>query len=122
MKKYKSLHIITIAALSLGCFFSGRATASYEKAIKTTETTKLQAEENPLEQNFTLNLSYNEDFSLACDFMGQIVDWNTDGNELSIMTADGYELYAYKSQDVYNTNRMFVPVKRECTNEGDIRK
>lgn len=44
MKKYKSLHIITIAALSLGCFFSGRATASYEKAIKTTETIKPQTE------------------------------------------------------------------------------
>lgn len=109
MKKHKSLHIITIAALSLGCFFSGRATTSYEKAIKTTETTKPQAEENPLERNFTLNLSYNEDFSLACDFMGQIVDWNTDGNELSIITADGYELYAYKSQNIYR-NRLFVPI------------
>lgn len=120
MKKSKKLYIAAIAALSLGCFFSGRATANYEEVIKTTETTKPQVEENPLERNFTLNLSYNEDFSLACDFMGQIVDWNTDGNELSIMTADGYELYAYKSQDVYNTNRMFVPVKGECVNERGV--
>lgn len=93
-----------------------------KKQLKPQKRQNYKRKKNPLEQNFTLNLSYNEDFSLACDFMGQIVDWNTDGNELSIMTADGYELYAYKSQDVYNTNRMFVPVKRECTNEGDIRK
>lgn len=109
MKKYKSLHIITIAALSLGCFFSGRATANYEEVIKTTEMTKPQAEENPLEQNFTLNLNYNEDFELACDFVEKIVDFNTNGEELSLMTSDGYELYAYKSQNIYR-NRLFVPI------------
>lgn len=40
-----------------------------------------------------------------------IVDWNTDGTELAIMTENGCEWYAYKSEDVYQ-NRNFVPVER----------
>lgn len=50
----------------------------------------------------TLNLENDADFETACDLMGQIVDWNTNGEELSVMTEDGYEMYAYKTQDIYN--------------------
>ena len=31
----------------------------------------------------------------------EIVDWNTDGKELSISTSDGYEYYAYKKKSCY---------------------
>ena len=40
-----------------------------------------------------------------------IIDWNTDGEELSIMTKNDYEYYAYKSADIYQ-NRAFVPVEK----------
>lgn len=40
-----------------------------------------------------------------------IVDWNTDGEELSVMTENDCEWYAYKSADVYQ-NRDFVPVEK----------
>ena len=40
-----------------------------------------------------------------------IIDWNTDGTELAIMTENGYEWYGYKSENVYH-NRNFVPVER----------
>lgn len=40
-----------------------------------------------------------------------IVDWNTDGEELAIMTENGYEWYAYQSENVYQ-NRNFVPVEK----------
>lgn len=40
-----------------------------------------------------------------------IVDWNTDGEELAFMTENDYEWYAYKSENVYQ-NRNFVPVER----------
>lgn len=33
-----------------------------------------------------------------------VVDWNTDGEELSISTIDGQEYYCYKSDDIYNSN------------------
>lgn len=53
-------------------------------------------------ENYSLNLDTETGWNLANDFTGKIVDWNTDGEELSIMTADGYELYAYKTEDIYN--------------------
>ena len=34
-----------------------------------------------------------------------IVDWNTDGKELSLALRDDTEAYAYKSQDVYKPER-----------------
>ena len=40
-----------------------------------------------------------------------IIDWNTDGEELSVMTENDCEWYAYKSADVYQ-NRDFVPVEK----------
>lgn len=30
-----------------------------------------------------------------------VVDWNTDGSELSMSLSDGTELYAYKSESIY---------------------
>lgn len=39
-----------------------------------------------------------------------IVDWNTDGEELSVITENNYEWYAYRSKNVYQ-NRLFVPVE-----------
>ena len=40
-----------------------------------------------------------------------IIDWNTDGEELAVMTKNDYEYYAYKSADIYQ-NREFVPVEK----------
>ena len=39
-----------------------------------------------------------------------IIDWNTNGTELAVMTENGYEWYAYKSENIYQ-NRAFVPVE-----------
>ena len=35
-----------------------------------------------------------------------IVDWNTNGTELSISLSDGTEVYAYKSENVYKPERI----------------
>ena len=37
-----------------------------------------------------------------------IVDWNTDGNELSMMLSDGVEIYATKSESVYTKRKQYV--------------
>ena len=43
-----------------------------------------------------------------------VVDWNTDGKELSLSLTDGTEVYAYKSENVYS------PEKRQYIAVGDI--
>ena len=42
------------------------------------------------------------------DLVSHIIDWNTDGYELSIMLDDGSEIYAYKDfeTDIYKGNRV----------------
>lgn len=40
-----------------------------------------------------------------------IVDWNTDGTELAVITENDYEWYAYKSADIYQ-NRAFIPAEK----------
>ena len=40
-----------------------------------------------------------------------IVDWNTDGQELAVITENNCEYYAYKSEDIYQ-NRAFIPVEK----------
>lgn len=39
-----------------------------------------------------------------------IVDWNTNGEGLAVMTENDYEYYAYKSANIYQ-NRAFLPVE-----------
>lgn len=41
----------------------------------------------------------------------EIVDWNTDGEELAFTLSDDTELYAYKSQEIYK-EKAFVPVNK----------
>lgn len=38
-----------------------------------------------------------------------ITDWNTNGEELSLMLSDGSEVYAYKSRDEYGEKRAYIP-------------
>lgn len=40
-----------------------------------------------------------------------ITDWNTNGEELSLMLSDGTEVYAYHSADVYGEKRVYIPCK-----------
>ena len=39
-----------------------------------------------------------------------IIDWNTNGTELAVITENDYEYYAYQSENIYQ-NRAFVPVE-----------
>lgn len=42
------------------------------------------------------------------DLVSHVIDWNTDGYELSIMLDDGAEIYAYRNfeTDIYKGNRV----------------
>lgn len=40
-----------------------------------------------------------------------ITDWNTNGEEISLMLSDGSEVYAYKSRDEYGEKRAYIPCK-----------
>lgn len=44
-----------------------------------------------------------------CNSSLEITDWNTDGNELSMLLSDDTEIYAYKGDtDHYITNKAYI--------------
>lgn len=90
---------LVITLLTATTIFSGIA------AINTTVSRQNSATET---RNGKLDYSAEQDYSYADSFIADVVDWNTNGEELSIMTSDGYEFYAYKSQNVYDFNKAYV--------------
>lgn len=98
MKK-KILYVTLLAAISTGCFFIGKNTEQ-----DTVEHTEKED-----------SIKYDE----TCDFVGNIIDWNTDGKELAISLSNGLEIYAYKTEetDVYKENRVISVVE---TDKGKI--
>lgn len=84
MKK-KLLYTISAVALTVAAFSIGRST--------TAQTVKAES---------------NIDYDSACDLMENVIDWNTDGKELSIVLSDGTEVYTYRKADIdeYKGNRI----------------
>lgn len=90
---------LVITLLTATTIFSGIA------AINTTVSRQNSATET---RNGKLDYSAEQDYSYADSFVVDIVDWNTNGTELSLMTSDGYEFYAYKSANEYEFNKAYV--------------
>ncbi len=99
---FKKLVITLLIATTI---FSGIA------AINTTVSRQNSATEITTEtktNNRKLDYSAEQDYSYADSFISDVVDWNTDGEELALMTSDGYEFYSYKSADEYDFNKAYV--------------
>lgn len=92
---------LVITLLTATTIFSGIA------AINTTVSRQNSATEITSETQ-KLDYSQEQDYSYADAFVCDIVDWNTNGEELALMTSDGYEFYAYKSADEYEFNKAYV--------------
>lgn len=90
---------LTLALLTATTIFSGIA------AINTTVSRQNSATET---HNGKLDYSAEQDYSYADSFIADVVDWNTNGEELALMTSDGYEFYAYKSANEYEFNKAYV--------------
>lgn len=58
-----------------------------------------------------LDLRSRSQIEYLSDFTDSISDWNTNGQELSIMTKDGYEFYSYhKDAENYKASeKMYIP-------------
>ena len=89
MKK-KILYILTTAVLICTAFYIGRNTAPHTTTTKTIHTMPEK-----------IDLSNKDQFDYIDTFLGSIVDWNTDGKEMAVMTSDGYELYLNKQETIY---------------------
>ena len=92
MKKKMVYLMITSVAL-FGSFEIGRQTQMNTTGEKVVET-----------MPNGVDLADDTQYNYIDRFISSITDWNTDEKELAIMTKDGYELYAYKQDDVATWN------------------
>ena len=101
MKK-KILYILTTAVIILTAFYIGRNTAEPTTKVIHTMPEKV-------------DLSNSKQFDYIDNFLGSVVDWNTNGKELAIMTSDGYELYANKQETIYQEDiKDYLPLESIC--------
>lgn len=99
---------LTVTLLTLTTIFSG--ISAYNTTRTAAEPVKAVSRQNSATEtnNRKLDYSAEQDYSYADSFISDIVDWNTNGEELSLMTSDGYEFYAYKSANEYEFNKAYV--------------
>lgn len=96
---------ITVTLLTLTTIFSG---ISAYKTTKTASESRQNSATEITSETQKLDYSQEQDYSYADSFIADVVDWNTDGEELALMTSDGYEFYAYKSKNEYDFNKAYV--------------
>ena len=126
MKKKIACLTIT-AAIAVTAFFVGKnfteptqqpETVQAETIYTAPELTEMTVESNGLYLEYSDGNNFysywipTEDLEKAGLIdTANIMDWNTDGTELAVITENDYEYYAYKSADIYQ-NRAFVPVEK----------
>lgn len=101
---------LTVTLLTLTTIFSG--ISAYNTTKTAAEPVKAESRQNSAteitSETQKLDYSQEQDYSYADAFVCDIVDWNTNGEELALMTSDGYEFYAYKSANEYDFNKAYV--------------
>lgn len=100
---------LTVTLLTLTTIFSG--ISAYNTTKTAAEPVKAESRQNATEitsETQKLDYSQEQDYSYTDAFVADIVDWNTNGEELALTTSDGYEFYAYKSADEYSFNKAYV--------------
>lgn len=100
---------LVITLLTATTIFSGISAYNTTKAAA--EPVKAESRQNATEitsETQKLDYSQEQDYSYADSFIADVVDWNTNGEELALMTSDGYEFYAYKSANEYEFNKAYV--------------
>lgn len=99
---------LVVTLLTATTIFSG--ISAYNTTRTAAKPVKAESRQNSASEthNGKLDYSAEQDYSYADSFISDVVDWNTDGEELALMTSDGYEFYAYKSANEYAFNKAYV--------------
>ena len=122
--KRKILCILTTAVIGVAAFSVGKISTAVDQPetvqaeTKAPELIEMTVESGGLFLEYTDGKNFysywipSEDLEKAGLIdTAHIVDWNTDGKELAVITENDYEYYAYKSENIYQ-NRAFIPVEK----------
>ena len=118
--KRKILYILTTAVIATTAFFVGKNFTEQpaQPETKAPELMEMTVENGGLFLEYTDGENFYS-YWIPSDNLenaglidtANIIDWNTDGQELAVITENDYEYYAYKSENIYQ-NRAFIPVEK----------
>ena len=124
--KRKILYMLTTAVIGVTAFFVGKNFTTTPTEPETVQPETIQTAPELMEmtvESSGLFLEYSDGNNFYSYWIpsedleksglintANIIDWNTDGTELAVITENDYEWYAYKSADIYQ-NRAFIPVE-----------
>ena len=123
--KRKIAYLTITAVIGMTAFFVGKFTAPMQPETVQAETIQtapdlmeMTVEDGGLYLEYTNGKNFYSYWIPTKDLekaglidTANIIDWNTDGTELAVITENDYEYYAYKSENIYE-NRAFVPVEK----------
>ena len=125
--KRKIAYLTLTAAIGVTAFFIGKNFSTTLTQPETVQAEETQTAPELIEmtvENGGLYLEYTDGENFFTHWIptedlekaglidtANIIDWNTDGTELAVITENDYEWYAYKSENIYQ-NRAFVPVEK----------
>lgn len=126
MKK-KIAYLTITAVIGMTAFFVGKNFSTTPTEPETVQPETIQTAPELMEmtvENGGLYLEYTDGNNYYSHWIpaenlekaglintASIIDWNTDGQELAVITKNDCEYYAYRSADVYQ-NRAFIPVEK----------
>ena len=122
--KRKILCILTTAVIGVAAFSVGKISTAVDQPetvqaeTKAPELIEMTVESGGLFLEYTDGKNFysywipSEDLEKAGLIdTANIINWNTNGEELAVITENDYEYYAYKSKNIYQ-NRAFIPVEK----------
>lgn len=125
--KRKIAYLTITAVIGVTAFFVGKNFSTTPTQPETVQAEETQTDPELLEmtvENGGLYLEYTDGNNFYSYWIpaedlenaglintANIIDWNTNGEELAVITENDYEYYAYKSENIYQ-NRAFVSVEK----------
>lgn len=107
----KSLYIMSLIAVGAVAYFAGTT-----QAETITETVTI---EKPVEvvPNGYID-THSQEFANYYIDLRQIVDWNSIGDEIAIITTDDIEYYAYRSENIYHDESYYLQQPNKFTGQN----
>ena len=116
--KRKIVYYFLMTVVGVAAFFIGKNSEQLDQTPEKLTVTEVTAESNGLSLEYSDGDTFHNIWIPAERLerqglvnMENIVDWNTDGEELTVMTQKGYEWYTQKTEEIYK-NRLFIPVAK----------
>lgn len=107
----KSLYIMSLIAVGAVAYFAGTTQAETIIETVTIEKPVAVVPEGYID-------THSQEFANYYIDLRQIVDWNSIGDEIAIITTDNIEYYAYRLENIYHDESYYLKRQDELAGQN----